>query len=703
MSTPTYILVRIIPSKPVSPTAFRAALQNVVITAYDKSIRPGTDRTLGTTSGLAGLPDTTGQRPIVVPPLVVHNNPWKLDNSIIQHLRPTLLTPLSVATAVIIVDPAQIGGTLEYPTSTSFDVSLKLTQQGGGNPSAVISESVIDFNIQATTASLSTAQFTYIQAATDIYLSVDVPKIALPDGTAVVTLNRDGHPPSFDTLRDAINMVLSKDQTIGAPSVEAMTTFLTSAQAQQIASELIYNRILDPPPKPPLPTASLAIPIGGQAPIFEDLYTDEGTGIAQDIDQMRQKFEGERTSYYALRNSDALQLANYVFSLVTAVQAELYTIQEGRRAVLDVPIKSTASHTSSTSSPQILLSGKTDPPGADVQALDPPFIVPAPFFYALSTSYALTQDFKSRIQILLTSPSEALEGFMRQAIDAGVTNSPDANGVVVAQTTLTSSGAVRINQFQAVRRIVALQPFVPAALDTLAQPARNTDVHSFVIQWLAFAGTDEKMLTEFWTPQFDTKEYLGVILEIIAPNRENLISTILSSLRTPSNTVVANIDDIVKITEDAWLAFFRAHQNLNILPKKYLLGDLTGRVHAFVMDIAKVLFIAASTQQGETHVASRVPSLDGTFDRDVLVQFFGSFASFSLSNSFNASVKKDAYDAALSIFGNDVNVATFVVNAVEELWTLYQLTDLGGMCDEISQNSHICSVSFLHFLTNLTK
>ncbi|WYZ35517.1 hypothetical protein EsH8_X_000164 [Colletotrichum jinshuiense] len=678
MSKPTYILVRIIPSNPVTPAAFRAALQNITITAYDKSVRPGADRTLGTASGLIGLPDLT-QNPAVLPPLVVRNNPWRFDNSIIQHLRSSFLTPLSVATAIIVVDNAQIGNTLEYPTPTSFDVSLKLTQQGGGSPTAIVAESSIDFNIQAVTEDLSTAQFTYIQAPTDIYLTVQVPSIALPNGTSVITLSRDGRPPNFDVLRVAINNVLDKDRTIGAPSIEGMTKFLTAAQSQQIASELIYNRIIDPPPKAPLPTSSLATPIG--IPIFEDLYTDGGSGVSDEVDRMRQKFDGERTSYHALRDSDSLQLANYVFSLVTAVQAELFTVREGKRAVLEVPIKPTASHTSSTATPKITLSGRIDPPGTDPVSLDPAFIVPAPFFYALTTSYALNQDFKSRIQVLLTIPAEALQGFMTQAIDAGVLGPVDANGIVVATTTLTTSGAVPINHFQAIRRIAALQPFVPASPDTLVQPARNADVQSFVVAWLSYPGTDESMLVDFWTPQFATKQYLSVILEIIAPNQELLISTIMADLRTPSNTSVTSIDDIVKVTEDGWLVFFQAHQTPDILPSKYLLGDLAARVHSFVMDIAKILFIAASAQQGETHTASDIPFLDWGFDRDVLVQFFASFSSFSLSGPFGDSERQAAYDAALGIFSGDKNVADFVADAVRELWTLYQLTNLGANVD----------------------
>lgn len=681
MSNPTYVLVRIIPTQPVSPDAFRTALQDVTITAWDKSVSsPAKDRELGSASGLVALPDLTQPPPVPIPPLVVDTSPWRLEASIIQHLKPGSLAALSVATAIIIIDPAQIGDTLEYPTSTSFDVRLELTQPGSGSPSAVVPQQIVDFNITVVSQALSTEQSTYMKADTEIYLSIDVPKEPLPDGTAIVTPDRNGRPPSFHTVREAINKVLAKDQTIGAPSLEAMTAFLTTAQAQQIASELTYNRSLDPPPTPPYPTADLDVgfPPSGTA-IFEDLYTDNGTGISDDNDRARQKFEGERTSYYALHDADALQLANYVFSVSTAVQAELYTIQQANRAVLDIPIKPTISHTSSNSNPTITLSGSTTPPATNVNALDPAFIVPAPFFYALTTSYTLTQDFQTRIQVLLTSPADSLNGFMRQAINAEVLRAPDANGFVVEKTTLTSSGGVKINQYQAIRRLVALQPFVQAGLDALVQPAKNSDIHLLVAHWLAYEGTDDDMLVKFWTPRFSSKPYLTAILEVIAPNQEDLISDVPQFLTTHSGTVVATVDDLLQITEGSWLAFFQAKPN--DLPKKYLLGDLSARVHSFVQDISKVLFIAGSAPPPVKYSSNGVPYLDGTFDNDVLVKFFGSFTTFSFSDPFDATKRQAVYAAALILFGGDVDVASFVTNAVEELWTVYQLTNFGSRHD----------------------
>ncbi|KAH6999272.1 insecticidal toxin complex protein [Ilyonectria destructans] len=627
-------------------------------------------------SNLAPTPDLTGHSPIVTPPLVLHSDPPRLEASIIQHLRPISLTTLSVATAVIVVNQNEIGGDLEYPTSTSFDVRLQisLTQGGSGRPRAVVRDQIVDFNIKPTKADLSTVQNDYARASTDIYLPIDVLNEPLHDGTAVIFPNRDGIPPNFEILRDAINMVLQKDHPTEAPSIEGMTRFLTTAEAQQIASELIYNRSIDPPPTAPFPTANT----GDSNPdnIFEDLYTllDDSSAVKQETrdawDRARQKFEGERRSYYALHNADVLQLANYVFSVFTAVQAEQYTIVQGRMATLDVTLKDNISHTSATSTTKLSLSGSVVPPETEVVALDPAFVVPAPFVYALTTAYAISQAFETRIKVLLTSPAEALKDLMRQAIDAGVLHPPDPHGYV-SETTLTAGGHVTINQHQAIRRLVALQPFIQSSSDRFVEPAKNADVRKLVTRWLDFDAPDEDLLNGFWTPLFPLREYLVTILEIIAPNQEALIAGILEFLKTPSGAV-AIVDDLLQITEQAWLAFFWVHEGL--LPVRYVLGDLAARVHAFVVDVAKILFVPAGAQPAETHTPSGIPYFDGAFDRDVLAQFLASFTDFSLSRPFDAAMRQKVSDAALQLFGGSGDVASFVTRAVEELWTLYRLT-----------------------------
>jgi len=673
--TATYFLVRIIPSKPVGPGAFRDALSNITITAFDKTVRTaGTDRTLGSAKGLPRLPITPNEP---IPGLDVLPNPPGLDNSILQHLRPGNFAPLSVATAVVVVRPSAIGDTLEYPTPTSFDIRLEISLTSGtGNPRPVVRNPVADFNIKTITAPLSGIQNDYTSANTDIYLTVDVPDAALPSGTTVLFPSRDGKPPSFAVLREAINDVLLKDHPDGAGSIEAMERFLTTAECQQIASELVNNRTLDPLPAAPYPTSNTSV--NNPPVLFEDLFT---LGAIRDADEKklreldRQRFESERTAYYALRGADALQLANYVFTLVTAVQAEKYTAEQGRLATIDVPLKRDASHPSAKAAPKLSLIGSVDPTSAEAQALNPPFIVPAAFVYALTTSYAITQSFETRLQVLLTSSDDNLNGLMGQAIDAGVLHAPDQNGFAFEQSTLAATPATNITQHQAIRRLVALRPFVETTSpDSSVELGGNAHLGELVTQWLGFEGPSTALLEDFWRPVFPSLRYLVAILEIVAPNREDLIDGILEHLGKPDGARVANIDDLLLISEQAWLAFFTAHGNL--LPPRYVLGNLADRVHSFVVDMTKILFMPASTQSVETHTPSSIPHLNGAFDRDVLVQFFASFTAFSFSNPFDSAMREQVHAAALSLFQNSAEIAGFVTSAVEELWTLYRVTEL---------------------------
>ncbi|KAF2464646.1 insecticidal toxin complex protein [Lindgomyces ingoldianus] len=638
------------------------------------------DRELGSATGLAPAPDFSQPPPTLIPELEILDNPTRLKTSIIQHLRPGTLDLLSMATAVIVIDPTKIDSAHEYPTPTSFDVRFEVKQSGP--TTAFLHEDVVDFNVTPITRDLSIDRSDYMRAPTDIYLFLEVPPTSLPDGSTLVSLPKDGRPPSFASLRDAIDAVLQKDQTEGSPSLEEMVTFITTDQAHQIALELIYNRAIDPPPTAPLPTADLngvAFPI--PVPSLEDLYTVGGVGEPDKMDQAREKFEGERTSYYAIRNANALQLANFVFSVVMAVRLEQYTVSEGRRANLDVPVKPTVSHTSSNSSASLSLSGSAALPATDITALDPPFTVPAAFFYALTTTYSLTQDFDTRIQFLITSPTTTLISLMNQAIDARVLNSPDIDGIVMEHTTLTSSGDVTINQYQAIRRIVALRPSVGNASHIFVEPAKNVDVRSVVTQWLAYPGTDDKILETFWTPLFSSTQYLVIILEIVVPNEEDLISKILEDLKTSAGAPLKTVDDLLQVTEKSWLIFFQAHTTPNLLPKKYILGSLADKVHSFVQDLSKILFVASSTEPPPPFQPSGIPFLNGFHDRDTVVQFFHSFSSFSFSNPFDESERQSVYNAALNLFGGNTSVATFIATAVEELWTLYKLTDFSMTLD----------------------
>lgn len=140
--------------------------------------------------------------------------------------------------------------------------------------------------------------------------------------------------------------------------------------------------------------------------------------------------------------------------------------------------------------------------------------------------------------------------------------------------------------------------------------------------------------------------------------------------------MVQNIEDLLHATEKCWLEFFTLRPDL--LPKAYLLGDLVTRVHSFVQDISKVLFVQPNLQTTKSSTASTVPSLTTTFESDILAHFFHSDGIFSFSDDFDTSKLEKVRSAALGLFSGDNRVASFIASAVRELWVLYKLTKLTG-------------------------
>ncbi|KAK3192711.1 hypothetical protein K4F52_001065 [Lecanicillium sp. MT-2017a] len=702
MTETEFLIVRIIPTRPVGPTAFRKALNKITITARDKRVADANhDRYLGEASGLAGEPE---DQPVIPPnpptgpkiPGVGHSSdPEGIRNAIIQHydVRQFKHSMYSVATAVVIINREDLEGPdKEYPRATSYDVALELVQDAV-DKTVASRQTIVDYNVKVRREHLSDKQEFYMKMDTDVYLSIDVPVAPLFAGTAVVSLSREGVPPDFDSLREAINSVIELDSSDGADSLESMTQFLSTGQAKQIAAELTTNRLLDPPPAAPYRTSTGAD--GPPRTVFENMYTisDDGGTVPQEIEQARIKFEGARASYYGLRSSDAIQLANYVYSVIAAVYAEWYT-SKASYAVLQVPIQAEIHHKTAVAMPSLALMGND-------AGLVPPFTVPAAYFYALMTTYAISQDFDTRMKLLLTSPKDTLTTSLNLAIDAGVLGPRSTeDNLIHFGTTLNSSDDVNINELQALRRIVALQASVRHPLPGQVQPSMNDTVKKVVTSWLDFEGQDSDLASEMWYS--DATDYLVIVLQIIAPGDEPLISAMLEDLRkapTDGNDlgeVVQSAEDLLDVTEQQWFEFFGRHPDL--LPDKYLLGDLQQRVHAFVQDITKVIFVFPPPQtDGGSGPQPITPGFAGSLAHDVLVHFLNSY-SFSFSDPMDDAKLEDMKNAAMVAFDENEVVVSFVVSAVAELWLLYRVTELQDEDDPSKTISNELRFSYMEAL-----
>lgn len=209
----------------------------------------------------------------------------------------------------------------------------------------------------------------------------------------------------------------------------------------------------------------------------------------------------------------------------------------------------------------------------------------------------------------------------------------------------------------------------------------NEVVKNRVTSWLEFDGQDSEIAAKVWFA--DATEYLTIVLEIIAPGEELLITAMREDLRkAPTDDgdlgdVISNTQDLLSVSEQQWFEFFGRHPEL--LPDRYLLGDLRQRVHAFVQDITKVIFVFPAPQTDEGGgLQPSTPDFADSLAHDVLKHFFNSYNNFSFSDTMDDAKLEDMKTAAMVAFHQNEDVASFVVSAAAELWFLYRVTELPG-------------------------
>lgn len=268
MTETLFLILRVLPSTPVTGSEFSRALEGLTIRAYDRSVNntsanPVTgeqDVFLGEASGviLAGTDMVTSP--------ATRTTLARFQAGIIQHTSSRGLSePVSVATAVIIVTVAT--DHQEYPINSSFDVRFDVDRANAANSSRLdIPVPNIDYNISCSSFETSLNTTDYIAAAASSYIFISpVADSTLPDTAAYLKPGPAGLPPAFAPLQAAVNKVLELDHPLTAPSLLRITEPLSIAQCSQIASAIVYNRWLSPPPAPPDPD--------GDDIALENMYT----------------------------------------------------------------------------------------------------------------------------------------------------------------------------------------------------------------------------------------------------------------------------------------------------------------------------------------------------------------------------------------------------------------------------------------------
>ena len=648
---PSLVIVRVRPSKPMSGTAFTDALTGLQVTAFDLTFG---DSTNGVQLGSAATVFTSS---------APGDDTIDLTNDgvIVQHyvdvpdpINPPafIRLPQAAATAAIVAEPP--AGHPEYPTSTSFDLRLALDR---GGP---IADRRLDVNAVVTTVgSLPTDENDVLAMPPSAYATIPPQHLGVG---AHLELSPDGTPPAFDALVGAIDAVLADDPADGTPLEHRGQ--LSAAQSLHVARELVWDRQIYPAPAEPRPLAQM--------------YTsppDDPSVKADDAENDRRRFEAELDGYYATHDAQALALAGFVFSASAAMLCERLSAGENlpgacpagqqldgaREALLQFPLPPQASDGSTLTHTAVLLTGA--PEGT---VLNPPFVVPAAYFYALGAQMPFQVDVGQRFAMARADAEAKLLTTIQAAQDTGLL------GATAAPLAATGVPASAIDAAQAARRLRALGQAPSGAPKMPLAGASAT----LVTAWLAHAGPSGSMDSDFWQGQFGGAGYLDLLLHLVTDDFDPLIAAI----RAPPLSVTTAAD-LLAVTDATWRSLFLppgAAPRLDLLPAFTQVGPTStpsDRVEAFLRHL-RTFFSVPFTPAPPSAASVAAPPLFPTAGGDVLLRFAAAYAAHG-GGTWTVGTARDATAssaAVLDVYPGDPDPQAWLTQALDVLDALFRLT-----------------------------
>lgn len=629
---PQVILIRLAPMKPISGASFSGYLANLSIRAFDLSFgNPTRGALVGQAEGAwipnAGI-DATG--PAFTPAtqrIVQHFSVYPIQVS--GHLALDVRLE-AVATAIIELNP---------PPATEFNTAdLRLEIRQG---TRLVAYERLNFNVKVEpNAPIANNPLTYITVDPPaVVITLPDPGVALDPNAAFVEMPSDGTPPKFVPLLEAINKVLAQDPAGGATL--ANRSPLTAQQSRQVAREIIWNRMIAPPPERP----------NGRR--LEDMYTHPQTDTSWSNDERnkadmdRQQYEASLLGYYALQNANSDRLAQYVFAASAAVWSEQQSANPGRVG-LRFPAE--------TGTPPI--------PGATFRQADVVvvnngglnlnFQVPAEYFYALSAVLATNVTAEQRYRMATNDNESRILASIRTAIDA------------------STIAAAAISPESAARRLVAIghgrvqrPPLCPL----------NAKVNTLVTAWLAETGGS---IDVFWQknpfPAALVPGHLELVLAVVT--QQTAVPSASTDLIAAINAIpIPTTGQLKARTVQDWYGFFLPG-NVALLPDFTNPGTPEERVEAFVRQLRKyfeVLSIAPAPGPGAMASAQSIPIADN----DPIAAFFTAAPGFGFPvANWRAPLIVNALQL---VFPGDPDAQAWLLNALQTIDELLRaINGVGG-------------------------
>lgn len=541
-----YLIIRILPTEPVSPIDFAASLVGLQIDAYEMSTAHPDGTLIGSASYAAPTPSSGA--PNAVPPVPLQDP----SNLIFQHYNinnvgNNMFSRDDYAVATAYIPIASVPS--EYMQS---DVFFKVTRGTG-----VIIQDQKYYNVPVYSLS-SPINFNTLQSSPNVslYLSLPPAGVQLNPASAFVTMPADGTPPNYEALFTAVQTVLTADPAGGVNLAD-----LTIDKCRHIAYEISCNPNLSQ-----LPSSASSL---------EDLYTlPDNSQKKQD----RLSFKGDLEGYYAVQNAAADKLTQYVYAVSAAAWCERVT-NNATQIFYRFPVTFGGSGET-----QVILQG------VGSAALAPPFAVTANFFYALTADLPVQSDARLRFQASTRQNAAALIEKLTKAINGGIINAP-------AGTALT--------EWQAVRRMTTQYVFNDSTVPVFVLQAGSSE-KTLIQHYLNFAAED---ITPFWNGlnTADKKAHLNLMLAAFTRETQGTGALLTNAIIAAGVNSAAALNGW---TEAQWRVLFdTAHGGMANMPIFISPGSLEERITAFMSYVRKFFDAAASYSVSPAPAAGEISGL----------------------------------------------------------------------------------------------
>src|SRR5579859_5179096 len=647
---PELIILKLIPTSPVIAATFTRALQGLRIRLFDLTVdNYGDGVEIGSATGV----------PVPLHPLAIIDAIIPtFENSIIQDFEVSATGDAilkSVATAVVVVDPPT--GYLDHRGTNAFHLRVELERAG-----LILLDTIIEYHITTQLmVALSPIQADYLALPASAIVPIPAGNLGLEDNPiAFVPLKANGQPPDFKRLVNAINLVLSLNHPASdyeLHRLEVRNTPLTTAQCYQIASEIVWNRTLYPPPSSHLP--------------LSDLYTipDDGPHDAADTEQVRMKFEGHLYGYRATHDAEALRLASYVYGASSAIFCERLSVL-ATTAELRFPLDIALTPSPMTyKKASVLLTGVPDANG-QLAPLNPSIYVPAEYFYVLGVTLPMQMAAEERYQAALLLSTLQLRSIFGSAQSSGFLDFQIAPMTISAPPLISEQAARRLDvlgsKAMSLPRVV-LAPPVSVIMDNSLGEGSG---------WLNYTGmiSDGDVDRIFWIGEGgmiarQPLAYLNLVLLAITEGNAVLVAAIINivGLRT--------VADLGQITDSTWMRFFI--DNPDLLPAFTLPGSPIQRGISWIQRLNKFFQVPIQLVTAPSPITPlTTPDVPSS---DALHLFIAEYNQLHPAGiDFSAPLDQTALEVALHVvFPQSEKARRWLKQAVDTIVTLYQVTSIG--------------------------